>query len=905
MDINNINPKTLNALSKGKEKSPEKECEKKNEFDEKDISGGIQAEDSAGRAAFAILSKKGNQKPENTDNKHINDRILNNPEYNSLLTKYDRGTVQEYISITRCDINGKIVTFAPDQIKDLLRRNTDLSKLKQLSQMTYTNQKGEVCPRFGINDMYELLVKDVDIEVINRLKDLKGSNDSPMLGGDEIALYSKCKDIDKVVDLLGVKVVQKGKTLRLNRYDIVDYVDKGYDVEKIKRLYNIKWGNGNTILDSVSINNLINLDIDNVEKLLSIRRKDKDDVEYCFSTKQIKELANKNADNILKMANITFNKNGVEAKRFNLASLEQLADCDVEKVQKLSQLKWNLNNSPRLKTPAIVELSKIDDIDKAIELLNIRTNFGGEEQSFGVKQVFNLMDKDLEKVKKISEIEIKRKNSDSSMKPTLEEMIALSEFDYNDISDMVTTLSKRQSEFPDWNISRLANALGRMSKQKTEVSAKHFFDMLEYYSGLTTKDGEKIFNGRNGRMNESDVLDYMASLPEVSKEATAVRMLTSLIQDGQVGAHTLKYLPSESKINPLIADDVRLFYEAYLNHIPPEDVLVPTYKSLGKSADVQVGNVFEVKGEKNIYIKNKDGTSTRLDMDKATYCKLFPPIERFSTTQNAIGNCWQINGFNTIMRDPNERRSVLECIKQDGDDIVIQFPNGKLDEIRFKNGELPEGADKKFYSEGALGINLLEFAQACEMQKTVIDTKISKIQDKMQNIKNPEHKKYWETQIEKLKSAYDSDPNNFFIKENNGLFNTTYSFGHSKGDYDFGITRFRNGGRSNWTWDLLGYKNAADYLFRTHDCRKFLSNPESFNKCIVGWISDGQGEQNVRQGKGIVSGHAYWLRANTDEQGSISDYSIVNPWGIVESKLSIEEVMQYGKGIYIADRKYS
>ena len=45
---------------------------------------------------------------------------------------------------------------------------------------------------------------------------------------------------------------------------------------------------------------------------------------------------------------------------------------------------------------------------------------------------------------------------------------------------------------------------------------------------MTTKSGKLVFNG-HGDKTFVEVVDYMASLPEVSKEATAMRMLTELV----------------------------------------------------------------------------------------------------------------------------------------------------------------------------------------------------------------------------------------------------------------------------------------------------------------------------------------------------------------------------------------
>ena len=531
-----------------------------------------------------------------------------------------------------------------------------------------------------------------------------------------------------------------------------------------------------------------------------------------------------------------------------------------ETIQRLYNIKWN-DGTSILNSEEIAKLLEHGvDVNTAEKLLNFRgTTEKGDETCYGVDQVITMSKRDMSLIDKLASRTYRDKDGTVKKRFNNNEIYSLSAFN-----------------IPDLN---------------------KFMEKYDYYSELTDKNGNRIFNGRNGRMDEASVLGYMASLPDASKEATAVRQLTSLVQDGQVSAHTLKYLPQEGHINPLITQDVRTFYDAYLNHIPLNDVLVPTRESLGDTADLATGDVFEVKGDKNIYIKNQDGTTTQLQMDKATYCKLFPPIERYASTQNGIGNCWQITGFNGLMREPTERRTVLETIKQDGNDIVIHFPNGKLDEIRFKDGKLPDGLNPKFYSEGALGINMLEYAQGCDMQKDVIDNKYNNLQAKLKTATTERERNLIIDQLAQLSTE---DFSKIIL---GGKVYFQKSKNHS--GFDFASTSFRNFGSTTWVWSLLGYKNITELstIKQENETRTFLTNPENFKTKIVSIGTRGRGEIEVNQKKGINSGHAYWIRPNIDASGKIKDYELLNPWGIAETTLTLDEVIKYGSSLAMADKK--
>ena len=194
-----------------------------------------------------------------------------------------------------------------------------------------------------------------------------------------------------------------------------------------------------------------------------------------------------------------------------------------------------------------------------------------------------------------------------------------------------------------------------------------------------------------------DVLIHMLNVDKGSVEASNMQMLFELIQEGVVGKHIFDIIPYDGKVNSFVAADIDKLYSAYVDGIEPIDIFVPPVESHNEAqALLTVGDVYELEGEEKIFILDKDLNPLQLGIDKETYFELFPPIERYAATQNDIGNCWEVTGFNTLLTDPKERYSVLSLFEQNGDEISISFPSNAAGKIVFEDGKLPIGANPNY-----------------------------------------------------------------------------------------------------------------------------------------------------------------------------------------------------------------
>ena len=311
------------------------------------------------------------------------------------------------------------------------------------------------------------------------------------------------------------------------------------------------------------------------------------------------------------------------------------------------------------------------------------------------------------------------------------------DIDYDKTAKLLKNIAESEYvvDMTDEDIDEILDVIRNFSSSKYS-SPDEYFEAYKYFKELTNVDGEDVFKNNEDRMSHSEVINYLLSIDPSSIESSNLEMLAQLVKDGVVDNHVFKYLPQEGKINPAVTQDIDKLYNAYMLGVDPIDAFVPTFDSLdeamsggsesmlytGTYKELKVGDVFQVDGEDFVRIKTSDTESEMLKLTRDKYFELFPPIERYASTQNRIGNCWEITGINTILCDPDTRVSVFRLFSQDGDDVIIQFPNGRCGEIRFTGGQMPAISDPNYYSEGALGVQMLEFADGKEMQQDLIET---------------------------------------------------------------------------------------------------------------------------------------------------------------------------------------
>ena len=146
----------------------------------------------------------------------------------------------------------------------------------------------------------------------------------------------------------------------------------------------------------------------------------------------------------------------------------------------------------------------------------------------------------------------------------------------------------------------------------------------------------------------------------------------------------------------------------------------------------KIGDAFVLNGEKYIRLKTDKDKSETVKLTKETYARLFPPTERFLTSQQIMGNCYCIETLMSLYGNSNTRIYLLRTMEEDDNgNVTIKFKNYKP--VTFKKGELPDNENAQIYSCGADGYKLFEYAYSCALVE-------DKIKEAQENLKGDELK---------------------------------------------------------------------------------------------------------------------------------------------------------------------
>ncbi len=481
-----------------------------------------------------------------------------------------------------------------------------------------------------------------------------------------------------------------------------------------------------------------------------------------------------------------------------------------------------------------------------------------------------------------------------------------------DFSRPLTSKEKAYALSNNFSKNGIQYMIDRIDESK-HYNSEEALLAFDYFRKKKTPQGESIIECKQP-------FEYMLKLDPASVESSNFDMLMSLVERGIVDKHVFEYIPRQGKMPPEIEKDIDKLYLAYDMGIKPIDMFIPIFKSedeaiTGKSdlmnlkgtyLEMKQGDVFQVEGEDFIRIKTSENKSEKLNISRDTYFKLFPPIERYASTQNQIGNCWELTGINSLLCAPDTRASVLRVFYEKGDDIIIKFPDSLKKEIRFKNGKMPSNTNDKNFSKGAPGVKMLEYADGVESQyKLILDIYIG-YQEEIQTAKSIYEKNKWIRQCNNFLDLIKQDEDNNYA---NVYFDTQSGITLKKKDskYDNALTQRRDGGSTHILYKRFGFKDAQQFDLHGNQqnlVQNFLKKAKSFDNYVISWASSGKGiEETIKSELGIVSNHGYRIKpSKVNNNGTIETFNLINPWGITQTELTYDEVIKYGDKLYIASK---
>ena len=361
----------------------------------------------------------------------------------------------------------------------------------------------------------------------------------------------------------------------------------------------------------------------------------------------------------------------------------------------------------------------------------------------------------------------------------------------------------------------------------------------------------------------------------------AINIIKTCIVETLLFLKVCSSFKSNSTQGKLVWADVNLTKKSIVEDKDIADVLVPMFETNEDGIEnVDVGDVFEIEGEKNIFIKTQDDLSQELKISKKAYCRLFPAVYRYSSGQQKSQDCYLVAVLNAIMVNPNARIKLLSCFNEKEDkSISAKLPTSDTEIIIQQNETIEDlGVKKSQHMNNSLGMQLLEYLYKLSLLEK---------SDKNLNDKNKTAEK---------------------IGGNGGYPEDVFTaFGFEDAIY---IDLYKNEDAvDNLLLDLLLNKNFVVTAGITskeeykQDLKKLGIKEESYSDEQQEFLNSLPTQNEVKKAS-LVSNHTYSINVQLDENSGELQVIAVNPWANISSKnkevvLSTEGFKKYFSDICV------
>lgn len=471
--------------------------------------------------------------------------------------------------------------------------------------------------------------------------------------------------------------------------------------------------------------------------------------------------------------------------------------------------------------------------------------------------------------------------------------------------------------------------------------------LLKAYVGITSVKGnnkqeEKVnsdeLKKEEPEYKEMTAYEYLNTLPNVKQtfknelaevakvmermdvESSNVEMMVNLVAEGKLWRGVLRYFCDHGKMSKPMEKDIDMLYEAYGDGVSPIDRYVPTFEN--KNAGLissNIGDTFEVEGEKNIYLKDFNGEAHQLKISKDTFGQLFPLAERFSGVQGAAGDCYLLATLNSIIEKPSQRQVLYDMFEETETDINVKMPNGEYT-YSVPKEDLRQGIDKWQHMQGATGMILAEHVYGEELKfqyeksfHEVMNAEIAKLEkENPQNIEKIDGYKQRIADFDEKNNDGETFP--VLMRFENPDANGKLTFKYDENGIIFKDLKTANkecrrklstqadfyrgsiGGDLDTVMKDFGYTDIEEYKTRNQEQEKNLKNilfSENANEKYIftaGALSDGTlVEKPIAKEYSVYGCHAYKVEPFKDKNGDTKFY-VENPWNATQNS-----IMEYDK----------
>lgn len=634
------------------------------------------------------------------------------------------------------------------------KRRLNLSEITPLYVEKLSNLEGKKWQR-TVNLINEGFVSDICLEKFAQIPD------------------------DKVYDAAN-NLIKKGfndyqTILAVNNQDIpfsqtyesyINLYNKGYDVGLIPELYGL---NEKQLNNVDKITNLLKAKPDfTPDNLYGVQLFADADDKVLARTKEITDLNIKNlyaiydiatSNDTLYKKEIALLKKGYKPELLN--KIAELKGSRAEKAEKLIKNYGMINFHALMYSEAyddkFCRIKEIKDIDKYEDINNC--DFEG---------ILKLDDENYIELKKLIEEGYKYNIY----------------FHTNDLNESIKKYGKESRENAHiWNNFINNSKNGEKYKQELDNrdifflkhnafdnkyhSVEEYIDAFLYLKNLKTDKGQNILSceefyektpddkklqGLKENLFYNNIKQILDLNPS-SEEASYIQTCLELIKEGSIHPASIRKLSADNSlrlteagiknhknydvtISDEMKSDIDILYKTIENNPGKskeeiDNILkknyVKTYDSEAAAMqNANTGEVFVVNGEKFVRIKNSENEQIPLKITKETYSKLFPPYDRFATSQQKLGNCYCIETLMNIYSDKDTRSYLLKCFEED-ENGNTSVKIGDYPPVSFENGEFPKTENEEIYSSGAKGFRLLEYAYS----EALVYDEINKASDKL------------------------------------------------------------------------------------------------------------------------------------------------------------------------------
>lgn len=441
------------------------------------------------------------------------------------------------------------------------------------------------------------------------------------------------------------------------------------------------------------------------------------------------------------------------------------------------------------------------------------------------------------------------------------------------------------------------DSLGKLSQKSDAEQINEYLHSLPITGKVVSayeqdEEGKLAIQGLVTAMSKNDV------------ETSNVEMLLDLIENRKVHYSALLYLCKQGVMSDEFEGDLDKLYDAYINKKDIKETFVPTVKTTDEAVGSQkVGDVFQVDGEDNIYIKTSDTETKQLKMSRNMYMKLFPPLERFALYQGEAGNCYMLATLDAINSNPQTRERILSCFEEDGDNLNVSLPESEYVYTMDKHKMPDEIKDYgEFYSMGSAGFKILEHAYSQDVQSSLLDEAQEILQDKSQNAKGFFTKRMFKKQLANLEKAISDNPSDIVFDRN--ISDQKVSWNDSIGvefkklselgsKYTRASDYYRGrGGHEEWVMQRFGFDNIQKIFdfdsTNSQQLQDLFFNPENKDGYIF-TANSSKPEEKLSKSEGLVDSdygvytkHSFSVKPKIDKDGN-KVLHVSNPWNSTQS----------------------